>query len=70
MPATYFFYLNAIMIHKEEELEEGEVVMANEDALTFERLHALTLNSLDDDICRHPFPPVMMVMDDDPTLCF
>ena len=69
-PATYAFYLNSIMVHKEEELEEGEVVMANEDAATFERLRLLALDAIDNDICLHPFPPVLMMMDDDPTLCF
>ena len=70
-PATNAFYLNSIMVHKEEELEEGEVVMANEVAATFERLRLLALDDLDNDICLHPFPPVlMMTMDDDPTLFF
>ena len=69
-PAIYAFYLNSIMVHKEEELEEGEVVMANEDAATFERLRLLALDTIDNNICLHPFPPVLMMMDDDPILCF
>ena len=69
-PATYAFYLNSIMVHKEEELEDGEVVMINEDAATFERLRLLALDAIDNDICLHPFPPVLMMMDDDPTLFF
>ena len=56
------------MVHKEEELKEGEVVMDNEDAATFERLHLLALDAIDNDICLHPFPPVLMM--DDPTLFF
>ena len=58
------------MVHKEEELKEGEVVMDNKDAATFERLHLLALDAIDNDICLHPFLPVLMMMDDDPTLCF
>ena len=70
-PATYAFYLNSIMVHKEEDLEEGEVLMINEDAATFEKLRLLALDAIDNDICLHPFPPVlMMTMDDDPTLFF
>ena len=70
-PATNAFYLNSIMVHKEEDLEEGEVVMINEDAATFEKLRLLALDAIDNDICLHPFPPVlMMTMDDDPTLFF
>ena len=66
-PATYAFYLNSIMVHKEEELEDGEVVMINEDAATFERLRLLALDAIDNDIiCLHP----LMMMDDDPTLFF
>ena len=64
-PATYAFYLNSIMVHKE--LEDGEVVMINEDAATFERLRLLALDAIDNDIiCLHP----LMMMDDDPTLFF
>ena len=70
-PATYAFYLNSIMVHKEEDLEDGEVLMINEDAATFEKLRLLALDAIDNDICLHPFPPVlMMAMDDDPTLFF
>jgi hypothetical protein len=43
------------------------VVMPNEDAATFERIRNLALKALDDDLCLHPFPPVLMA---DPTLCF
>ena len=68
-PATYAFYLNSIMVHHKE-LEEGEVVMINEDAATFEKLRLLALDAIDNDICLHPFPPVLMMMDDDPTLFF
>ena len=67
-PATYAFYLNSIMVHKEEDLEEGEVLMINEDAATFEKLRLLALDAIDNDICLHPFPPVLMM--DDPTLFF
>ena len=67
-PATNAFYLNSIMVHKEEDLEDGEVVMINEDAATFEKLRLLALDAIDNDICLHPFPPVLMM--DDPTLFF
>ena len=67
-PATYAFYLNSIMVHNEEDLEDGEVVMINEDAATFEKLRLLALDAIDNDICLHPFPPVLMM--DDPTLFF
>ena len=67
-PATNAFYLNYIMVHKEEDLEEGEVVMINEDAATFEKLRLLALDAIDNDICLHPFSPVLMM--DDPTLFF
>ena len=67
-PATNAFYLNSIMVHNEEDLEDGEVVMINEDAATFEKLRLLALDAIDNDICLHPFPPVLML--DDPTLFF
>jgi len=68
-PATYAFYLNSIMVHKEEDLEDGEVVMINEDAATFEKLRLLALDAIDNDIiCLHPL--MMTIMDDDPTLFF
>ena len=67
-PATYAFYLNSIMVHNDEDLEDGEVVMINEDAATFEKLRLLALDAIDNDICLHPFPPVLMM--DDPTLFF
>ena len=67
-PTTNAFYLNSIMVHNEEDLEDGEVVMINEDAATFEKLRLLALDAIDNDICLHPFPPVLMM--DDPTLFF
>ena len=67
-PATNAFYLNSIMVHNDEDLEDGEVVMINEDAATFEKLRLLALDAIDNDICLHPFPPVLMM--DDPTLFF